>query len=73
MSGDSNKATDSKQVKARTVACSIMDYLRKTKMMKVGICIFSVTGGLMTNALNLTVMMMNMPVHFENNILMYRS
>ena len=58
-----------KQVKARTVACIVMDYLRKTKMVKVGACVCSVIGGLMTNAQDLTVMMMNVPMHFVDNIL----
>ena len=61
----------SKQVNARTVACTVMDYLRKTKMLKVGACACSVIGGLMTKALDLTVMIINMPVHFADNILMY--
>ena len=62
----------SKQVNTRTVACIVMDYLLKTKMVKVGACVCSVIGGLITNALYLTVMM-NMPVHFADNVLMYRS
>ena len=63
----------SKQLKARAVACIVMDYLRKTKMVKVGVCVCSVIGGLMTNALDLIVMMMNMPVYFADNMLMYKS
>ena len=62
-----------KQVKARTFACIVMDYLRKTKMMNVAACVCSVIGGLMTNALDLAVMMMTMPVHFADSIMMYRS
>ena len=65
--------------------CIVMDYLRKTKMVNVGACKCSVIGGLMMNALDLrffqssavmmmiTVMMINMPVHFRDNMLMYRS
>ena len=63
----------SKQMNARTVACIVMDYLQKTKMAKVGVCVYSVIGGLLKNALHLTVMMMNLRVHFVDNILMYRS
>ena len=63
----------SKQVKARTVSCIVLHYLRKTKVVKVGACACSVIGGLMTNALDLTVMIMNMPIHFADNILMYKS
>ena len=59
----------SKQVKARTVACIVMDYLRKTKMVKVVVCVSSAIGGLMTIALDLPVMMINMRVHFADNIL----
>ena len=63
----------SMQVKARIVACIVIDYLLKTKMVKVSACVCSVIGGLMTNALNLTVMMMNISIHFADNILMYRT
>ena len=43
-------------------------------MVKVGACVIggSVIGGFMTNELDLIVMMKNMPVHFADNILMYR-
>ena len=60
-------------MKASTVAYIKMDFLRKTKVVKVGACVCSVIGGLMTNALDLTVMMMNMPAYFADNILMYGS
>ena len=63
----------SMQVKARTVASIVKDYLQKIKIVKIDACVYSVIGGLVTNALDLTVMMMNMSVHFADNILMYRS
>ena len=43
----------SKQVKTRKVACIVMGYLWKTKMVKVGVCILSALGELMTNCAEL--------------------
>ena len=73
ISDDSNKATDEQEGKGKDSRLYCNGLFTEDKMVKAGACVCPVIGGLMTNALVLTVMMMNMPVHFADNVVMYRS
>ena len=70
ISDDSNKATDEQAGEGKDSCLDCNGLFSEEKNGEGGACLCSVLGGLMTNVLDLTVVMMNMHVHFEDNILM---